>query len=352
MNLKAFLLVPLLLNAVASVAVANSVPIGFSPKSVRAAMKPLVPDSSTEYPSSVQDYFNYYRLDFPRVLHSFGTYISASCTLGTDKFKTDTLAANVFKPTSPRGTMLVVHGYIDHSGIMRNVIRLGLDSGFTVAAIDLPGHGLSSGPRISIQDFSQYGRAIGNFLDQYGKSLPRPLILVGHSTGCAAIIEYLNIYKKDLNVDRVIFCAPLVHTTYWVWVRALNSFFGRTSCTSHRWHKKLSSDAEWLKWYYQEPLQEKRVPARWLSAMFAWNKRLESYELLSMPVCVIQGKKDNAVDWRYNIPALTRRFNSITIHYVDNGRHHLMNESEPVKSQVLGIIGGELSAGLQGWNGK
>jgi lysophospholipase len=338
---KACLLVPLFLNAVAPLAVADNMPIAFSPESVRAAMRPLVLDSATDFPSSVQDYFHYYRLDFSGVTHWFGTYRS-DC---------DTLAAHVFKPASPCGTMLVVHGYIDHSGIMRNVIRLGLDSGFAVAAIDLPGHGLSSGPRSSIQDFSQYGYAIGHFLEQYGSSLPHPLILIGHSTGCAAIVEYLHMYNER-NVDRVILCAPLVHTAHWVGLSMLGTCLGWTHVPWPRCHNTLSSDAKWQKWYNHDPLEGKTAPANWLSAMNAWNKRLEHYPLFQTPVCIIQGEKDNAVDWRYNMPALKRRFKPMPIHYIDNGGHQLMNESEPVKSQVLGIIGAELTASLQGENGK
>ena len=86
--------------------------------------------------------------------------------------------------------------------------------------------------------------------------------------------------------------------------------------------------------------------------MVTWNKRLEHYTLFHTPVCVIQGKKDSAVDWRYNLPALKRRFNSVTIHLIDNGGHQLMNESEPVKSLVLGYIGAELSAGAKAGTGK
>jgi alpha-beta hydrolase superfamily lysophospholipase len=111
---------------------------------------------------------------------------------------------------------------------------------------------------------------------------------------------------------------------------------------------------EWLKWYYQEPLQEERAPARWLSAMVTWNKHLKSYEFFTTPTCVIQGKKDNAVDWRYNIPALKQRFCpcSISIRWIDNGGHQLMNESEPVKSLVLGYIGKELFAGAKAGTAK
>ena len=149
----------------------------YSPDSVRAAMRPLSLESEASFPQPILDYFRYYGLDFMDVPHWFGTFPS-------DTF---TIAAHVFRPVDRRGTLLVVHGYYDHAGIVRNIIRLGLDSGYCVAAIDLPGHGLSSGPRSSIQDFSQYGRAIGDFIRLYGPTLPRPLILIGHSTGCAAI---------------------------------------------------------------------------------------------------------------------------------------------------------------------
>ena len=46
-----------------------------------------------------------------------------------------------------RGTVLICHGYFDYVGLYRHLIAHVLELGYAVLAYDLPGHGLSSGPR-------------------------------------------------------------------------------------------------------------------------------------------------------------------------------------------------------------
>ena len=47
---------------------------------------------------------------------------------------------------------------------MRRMAEYLLEQGYAVVMFDLPGHGLSEGKRASIDDFSQYGCALSDFL--------------------------------------------------------------------------------------------------------------------------------------------------------------------------------------------
>src|SRR5690606_16869711 len=54
------------------------------------------------------------------------------------------VAVQVWRPSPPRGTLVLLHGYYDHMGLYRHLIRWALGQRLAVLAFDLPGHGLSS----------------------------------------------------------------------------------------------------------------------------------------------------------------------------------------------------------------
>jgi len=305
---------------------------GFTPDSVRTHLLPLSDVPAGGYPAPVRGYFRYYGLDFPDTRHRFGTFRSDSFTV----------AAHLFEPDTGRGTVLIIHGYYDHAGIVRNMIALALDSGFTVAAIDLPGHGLSTGRRSSIEDFSHYARCIAAFLDAHADALPPPLILAGHSTGCAAIIEYLHVYG-GARVDRAVLCAPLVRSTYWGWAVTAQTLGGWWLPYTGRWFRNESSDTAWLSWYRGEPLQEHRFPTRWFAAAKAWSGRLDTYEQLTAPVVMIQGDRDDTVDWRYNAKALQTLCRGFSVRMIEGGRHQLANEGPILRDEFLRVLGEEIA---------
>ena len=68
-------------------------------------------------------------------------------------------------------SLLILHGYYDHVGLYRHVVEWGLRMGFAVLACDLPGHGLSSGARASINEFVEY-QAVLQRLDHQQQRTP------------------------------------------------------------------------------------------------------------------------------------------------------------------------------------
>ncbi|MED5413144.1 MAG: alpha/beta fold hydrolase, partial [Pseudomonadota bacterium] len=59
-----------------------------------------------------------------------------------------------------KGTVFIIHGYFDHTGLYGHLIKHCLQKGLTVISFDLPGHGLSSGDPASIDSFNQYSDAL------------------------------------------------------------------------------------------------------------------------------------------------------------------------------------------------
>jgi hypothetical protein len=113
----------------------------------------------------VQQYFDFYTIAPERfmvgVQHDFGW-------LEVDGYQ---LATHIWHPEHPLGTVFIVHGYYDHTGLYGHLVRFWLEQGYAVMMHDLPGHGLSSGNVASIDCFSRYStifRHCGRFQVVYG----------------------------------------------------------------------------------------------------------------------------------------------------------------------------------------
>jgi alpha-beta hydrolase superfamily lysophospholipase len=86
---------------------------------------------------------------------------------------------------------VVIHGYYDHAGLYRHLIRHLIDRGLAVLAFDLPGHGLSSGAPATIESFDEYVDAFDACLLALEDHMPPPWLLLGQSTGGAIAMEWL-----------------------------------------------------------------------------------------------------------------------------------------------------------------
>ena len=279
--------------------------------------------SQKQYPRPVKDYFRYYGLDHSPVPHYFGTFRSGPYTL----------AGHVYKPDSSRGTVFLVHGFFDHTGILKNLITLCIREKYCVVAFDLPGHGLSSGAPAAIDSFGEYKAALEDFLSLCAPHVPKPYAAIGHSAGCAVILTHL-FYSAASPFSRVILLAPLVHSEFWTLSKAGHALIPFVSSTP-RWMRNASHDAAFLKWFDRDPLQSKTFPVKWATALYRWEAGIVSAAPRTLPVSVIQGSGDDCVDWRYNIPFLRKKIPGCDVHMIEGARHQLLNETEPWRSECL-----------------
>jgi lysophospholipase len=246
-----------------------------------------------------------------------------------------------------QGTVVIVHGYLDHTGLYGRAIRWALTQGYDVLSFDLPGHGLSSGEAATITHFDQYSDVLRNVSTQHSPALAQPLIALGQSTGCAVICRSLLKNAQQENTSpaveegvhnnpahahlfsRVILLAPLVRSYHWKWLRYIY-YVLRPHITSiqrkfvHSSHNKpfnaFIKDAD--------PLQASHIPLLWLGAMDQWYQSIKNTsQTCALPLTIIQGTGDTTVDWHYNIPALTRIFPNSHTHYIQDAQHHLVNEA-------------------------
>ena len=246
-----------------------------------------------------------------------------------------------------KGTIVIVHGYLDHTGLYGNAIRWALAQGYDVLSFDLPGHGLSSGEPAAIAHFDLYSTVLNHVINEHQSILQTPLIALGQSTGCAVICNallktepqtntlFLPENSADKNIanahlfSQAILLAPLVRSHHWRWLRYVY-FLLRPSISSIQRKFVRSSHNEKFNQFikHSDPLQASRISLLWLGAMEQWYQTIRySSQTCDTPLTIIQGTGDTTVDWRYNIPALSRIFTHRHTHYIQNAQHHLINES-------------------------
>lgn len=270
------------------------------------------------------NYLDFYGLDFvrarPGLEHSAGLLPSGDFQLLVHRW------------LQPRAThnLLLVHGYFDHSGIYNKLIEWALDAGCNVLIFDLPGHGLSTGPRAEIEDFAQYGKAVADVLAAV--QLPElPLCAVGQSTGCAALMELGR--QQPWPFARAAFLAPLVRPAGWMGVRIGQTLLSPFTESVVRKFNRNSSDMHFLDFIRRDPLQSHRVSLRWIGALKRWLKGLAIADLGVGPVLVVQGEKDGTVKWRYNVKAVAGLFPGSEFYYLPEAGHQLANESAFIREE-------------------
>ncbi|MDC7232653.1 MAG: alpha/beta hydrolase [Spirochaetales bacterium] len=238
-----------------------------------------------------------------------------------------------------KGTVLLLHGYLDHTLSNRYLIRFLLKQNYAVAAFDLHGHGLSGGEPVHIDDFREYAEGLARFINLLNQTdylpIPPPRVAVAHSTGCSVLMEMNSVYGNPF--DRVIFAAPLVQAVGWrvsgLGVRLADPFsdevfrrFGGSS--SNREHEDFVKN--------RDPLQSRRVPFSWVYAHENWVERMKDIPADNRfaPI-ILQGEEDSVVDDSYNIPFLREKYPEAQIFFIPEAEHSLFNEVPEIRNEVF-----------------
>lgn len=99
----------------------------------------------------------------------------------------------------PRGAVIFVHGWGDHSGRLKDVGRFLADSGYAAFGLDFEGHGLSPGKRAFIADFQHLVDDLAAFAALIkGESQGAPLFLCGYSMGGCVCATYVAFQQHDV----------------------------------------------------------------------------------------------------------------------------------------------------------
>ncbi|OGS22430.1 MAG: hypothetical protein A2252_09010 [Elusimicrobia bacterium RIFOXYA2_FULL_39_19] len=277
--------------------------------------------------ASIRQYYRYYGLEAKGAKHIFGTFESNG----------ETLYAQFFIPEVYYATIVLTHGYQDHTGLLKNLIENCLKDKYAVAVYDMQGFGLSSGERASIKDFSQYTDTFSDFIKTVKKNLSGPYYLISLSMGASISMEYI-LNRDSEEFSKVIFASPLIRPVMWHLSKIGYYTLGLLLTNIPRIFRADSSDEKFLEFYKNDPLQHKNVRLDWVGALFKWNKRIKKCKPKNCKMLILQGTKDRIVNWKYNLKFLKKKFPQAGVLLINGADHQLFNENAGIKQQVFMMI--------------
>jgi alpha-beta hydrolase superfamily lysophospholipase len=99
---------------------------------------------------------------------------------------------------APRGSIVIVHGWGEHSGRYAHVAAWLASQGLAVTGYDQRGHGRSSGRRGDVARFAQYLADIVALRKRVQAEVQGPQLLLGHSFGGLVVLRYLETAPEGL----------------------------------------------------------------------------------------------------------------------------------------------------------
>lgn len=311
----------------------NIPPPPFTPDQLRRCLPAFAFATSMPAAGLLQQYRRYYGLDFENRIAGLQVTLGQVHVAGFD------IAVQSFRPQHPRASVFVVHGYYDHVGIFDHLIESLLQQNYAVLAFDLPGHGLSSGPRATIFNFHQYQPVLGRIIQLAQGQLPAPWHFAAQSTGAAIVCEYLLNFSATPTRNpftSAVLLAPLVRPVNWRFNSRVHTLVSPFSDFIDRKFTANSNDVDFLQFSRgADPLQPRQLSTRWVGALKQWIPFLERHEAIDFPLLIIQGEQDETVDWRHNTQLLQTKFDPAELYLIPEMRHQVVNESEAIRARVF-----------------
>ena len=311
-----------------------------------ADLKPLSLEASVNDAPLWIEYRRFYQLDRCLMGEGFSD-LGVEHYVGKVSTPVGDMAAHYFLPavqqqSADRPTVLLIHGLFDHAALWRHVIHAWLNRGYGVFAFDLPGHGFSEGPEVAIADFAQYQQVLQAILLQMQQLGLTCSVAIGQSTGGAILSDYLLSARRSgvaPAIAKAILFSPLVRPTEWTRVRCMYYLLSPFLDYIARDFSVKSNDPDFVTFLKdQDPLQSKRVSAKWVGALVRWVAYFKALPCSDIPILILQGERDDTVDYRYNLQILAEKFPKNEQHSLPEAYHHLMGESVAQQRKMWGYI--------------
>ncbi|MGI9244331.1 MAG: lysophospholipase [Verrucomicrobiales bacterium] len=270
------------------------------------------------------------------------------------KDDTEIFARRMVPDGEPRGHLLWVHGFAEHSGRYLETFRWFARHGFESWMLDLRGHGRSGGEVVSIDRFSDYTDDLEVF---YAHVLGRgemraPIFCLGHSMGGLVLGRLLQEREdggdETNDLEGAIFLSPFMglEMPLPAWKekasQVLSRFLPNLLLSSEFSTDVLSKDPEVGRAYEADPLIARGARSRWFTeTVTAQSVALTKAGQIELPVLVMHGLDDDLAA----VEATQKFYQAIgsddrEIKLWDDLRHELLNEieKEQVRTHILGWI--------------
>ncbi|MEN2992621.1 MAG: lysophospholipase [Bacteroidia bacterium] len=175
--------------------------------------------------------------------------------------------------TTPRGSVVWIHGYAEHSGRYEAIARFLAKAGWGSLCWDLRGHGKSTGRRGFATDINEYLYDLTAVWTYWRAQMPTPIVLAGHSLGGLVALRYRQRYSEIWTPAATILSAPFIQLKMAVppWKKLLGrvaaQFFPTLSLPSGLKPEALTHDPAEAQAYASDPLVFRIATAGWFAAV-------------------------------------------------------------------------------------
>jgi alpha-beta hydrolase superfamily lysophospholipase len=254
------------------------------------------------------------------------------------------IMTELWLPAERKAIVVVVHGYGEHSGRYRHVIRALTDAGYGVFTLDHRGHGKSEGLRAHFDSFDQPIDDLKDYIEIVGaRQEDEPIYMLGHSMGALITLAYALRYPDNL-AGIVVSAAPVnadanVSKALVATGNILTNVIPKVPLLKLVPLETLSRDPDVVRAFREDPLTYKgnmrvRLGTE-LNKTAKWVR--EHISELKLPILVLYGEADELVN-----PSGSRLVydkvgsSDKKIKSYHNLRHEIMNE--PERDKVLADI--------------
>jgi len=214
------------------------------------------------------------------------------------------LPGRLWNAERPRGLVGLVHGLGEHSGRYAALASKLVGARFSVIALDLPGHGETSGPRGDLLWTHVRDQVIPAMFEAArgmpGLTPDLPLTLLGHSMGGLMALDHALLHQKPLAA--LVLSAPALRTAMPPWWKLALAQAARIATPSAGFPNGLDSsglsrDAEVVRLYRDDPQVHDRIsPRLYFAFLEAQSRCRRDIQKLQLPTLVFQGMADRVVD--------------------------------------------------------
>jgi len=244
------------------------------------------------------------------------------------------LAFRAYPAPRARASILVSHGFAEHSGWWQHVAQALQARGLSAFLFDHFHHGLSAGRPADVPHYDVLAEGIRCALEQ--GVLPRgdgaPVVLLGQSNGaCASLFALPGVAHR---IRGLVLCSPLIRLR-WVshWLGPVLACAISRGNPGAYWNlpfdpKKLTSNAEVWPMYAADPLRFHKISARFYFAMRSASLAVAALtDTRGVPLLLLSAGGERVV----NLGALLRWYGALRAHdkthLTHPGRQHeLFNE--------------------------
>ena len=215
------------------------------------------------------------------------------------------LPGRVWCAERPRALVAVVHGLGEHCARYAALAADLVQARYSVAALDLPGHGEAPGPRGDVPSWTQLREQVVPAMFTAlcglpGQPMDLPHVLLGHSLGGVLVLDYAIAHPRT--IVATVATSPALHTGLPPWWKLALGHAARLTAPSAGFahgleESGMARDPEVLALRRQDPRVHDRIsPRLYFSFNEARQRVLREARRLQVPTLLLQGMGDRIVD--------------------------------------------------------